>query len=387
MISPRDDNGERILIVNDDPNLQRVIAEILEKEGYELLLADGSGRAMDLLHQQPVDLILLDIVMPDLSGYDVCRRLREIPATKELPVIFLTAMDGFSSRIEGYEAGGVDYVPKPLIPSELLLRIRTHLSLRRSSRDMREKTTILDAQLKRLDQVRSGQERLLADPADYPEINAAVRFQPTLEAGGDFYDILKLSDEDFGFLVCDVSGHDLGIAYLTGAMKALSVSFTSEALSVQDTAVMLNAALRKFLDYGQYVSACYVKFSKTQMLLDVINAGHPAPFFAPHHAAAHFLDLVGDVLGIHETVTCQTSSFKVHPGDRLFLYTDGLTESWPNSNGKCGSRILGSTWLAKQVNDRSHHPLSTAVHGIVDEMLSAGQGRVDDDVILMGIEF
>ena len=155
---------------------------------------------------------------------------------------------------------------------------------------------------------------MLAHPADFARINTAVRFEPAFEAGGDFYEIVELDEGEYGLMVADISGHDLSVAYLTGALKALTASFTSEALSVDETMLMFNTALRKFLDPGRYATASYVKYSKNRQEIDLINAGHPWALFLPAAGRPHYIELSGDILGMHETISCESVRLDVRSG-------------------------------------------------------------------------
>ncbi|MCH9021971.1 MAG: SpoIIE family protein phosphatase, partial [Planctomycetes bacterium] len=381
---------ETILVVEDDPVSRKMVQQILLKNGYQVETAQNGCEAVEQVKELP-DLIVLDCMMPEMDGYEFCRYLRKTNCYADIPVIFLTAKTDTRDKVKGFHAGGTDYVTKPVCSDELLARIRTHLDLSRSRKELRRRANkserIVEHQSGRLNQVRVGQENLMSDPSGFSELNIAVRFQPTLEAGGDFYEISHLGDDMFGFMVADVSGHDLGVAYLTGALKALTASFINETLSVSETFIMLNTSLCKFLPDGSYVSVCYVKFSFSRMSLNVINAGHPNLLVLPRGQQPNYLDLVGDVLGVFDTVRCDFQSLDVQSGDRVFLYTDGLIEEYPDSQGKRGSRIFGAKEFKEQIALRSNDPLQETVDGVVDDLVERCNGKIDDDIVLMGIEF
>ena len=134
----------RVLLVDDVPANLSVLAAALEPEGYEILVANGGTAALDLAARAQPDLILLDIVMPDLDGLETCRRLQQDPATRETPVIFLTARGDVPSLVAAFQAGGVDYVVKPFQLEEVLSRARTHLRLSRLTLELREKNRTLE---------------------------------------------------------------------------------------------------------------------------------------------------------------------------------------------------------------------------------------------------
>ena len=122
----------KILIVDDVPKNIQVVANILQNEGYSMAFAQSGATAVELVRTNPFDLILLDIMMPEMDGFEVCRRLREDPNTADIPVLFLTAKTDTESLVKGFETGAVDYVTKPVKDAELLARVKTQLELHRS---------------------------------------------------------------------------------------------------------------------------------------------------------------------------------------------------------------------------------------------------------------
>ena len=116
-----------ILIVEDTSITLKVITTILSKEGYKIETAMNGKQALDIVRKVLPDVILLDIVMPEMDGYEVCRILKESPETMDVPVIFITVKDETENMLKGFEAGAVDYVTKPFNSAELLARVRTHV--------------------------------------------------------------------------------------------------------------------------------------------------------------------------------------------------------------------------------------------------------------------
>ena len=119
-----------ILAVDDRPRNLELLREVLGEEGYEVIEALSGGQALECAARKLPDLILLDVIMPDMDGYEVCRRLKSNPATADVPVIFLSADSGKESVVQGIEVGGVDYVTKPFARAELVARVNTHVTLR-----------------------------------------------------------------------------------------------------------------------------------------------------------------------------------------------------------------------------------------------------------------
>jgi PleD family two-component response regulator len=125
-----------ILVVDDDTINLRLLSRILAHEGYQVRMASGGTQAFQAIEARIPDLILLDIMMPDISGFKVCQRLKESEKTREIPVIFLSALGSIDDKVKAFGAGGVDYVTKPFQAREVIVRVATHLELRRLQRQL-----------------------------------------------------------------------------------------------------------------------------------------------------------------------------------------------------------------------------------------------------------
>lgn len=119
-----------ILLVDDVPENLQVVGNILQEENLDIAVAASGQEALEFIREDVPDLILLDVMMPGLDGFEVCRRLKTNLMTSSIPVIFLTARSETEDVVQGFEVGGVDYVTKPFRPAELRARVKTHLQLR-----------------------------------------------------------------------------------------------------------------------------------------------------------------------------------------------------------------------------------------------------------------
>jgi len=128
----------RVLIVDDTPIQLKVVISIIERQDIEVTTATSGQEALDLIESNPPDLILLDIVMPEMDGYEVCTRIKNSPAHADIPILFLTGRDESEDIIRAFDAGGADYVTKPVNPSELVARIKTHLQLGNTIAELKE---------------------------------------------------------------------------------------------------------------------------------------------------------------------------------------------------------------------------------------------------------
>ena len=120
-----------ILVVDDNPKNLNLLFGVLEKTKYDVLFASDGQSCLDLIEKEWPDLILLDVMMPGIDGFETCRRLKANKETKDIPVIFMTALSETVDKVKGMELGAVDYITKPFQPEEVLARIKTHLTMRK----------------------------------------------------------------------------------------------------------------------------------------------------------------------------------------------------------------------------------------------------------------
>ncbi|GEM_PF-209930 len=142
----------KLLIIDDVPENIGVLFNLLSGEGYEILIAEEGGSGLQTAINEQPDVILLDVMMPDMDGFEVCRRLKQNPLTQDVPVIFLTALTHMEHRLSGFRLGAVDYITKPIQHEEVSARVRTHSNLRRLQREqamhiaqLQERNAELDA--------------------------------------------------------------------------------------------------------------------------------------------------------------------------------------------------------------------------------------------------
>ena len=131
-INPGGDIPGHILIVDDEIANLKLLKELLSHEGYQVRPADHPQVAIDSALAQPPALILLDVKMPEMDGFEACRRLKQDERTREVPVVFISALHEIDDKLRGFEVGGVDYITKPFQEEEVLVRVRTHMDLRLS---------------------------------------------------------------------------------------------------------------------------------------------------------------------------------------------------------------------------------------------------------------
>lgn len=149
--------GKSILLVDDTPENLHLLAGILSKNGYTIRAASNGAAALTTIDKEQPDLILLDIMMPGMDGYEVCRKLKENEKTREIPVIFLSGLTEADDKVKAFQAGGVDYIPKPFQTEEVIIRIQTHLELQSIKSELQEQNRLFK---KEIDDRKNAEENL-----------------------------------------------------------------------------------------------------------------------------------------------------------------------------------------------------------------------------------
>ncbi|MFP4428396.1 MAG: response regulator, partial [Desulfovermiculus sp.] len=287
-----------IMIVDDEAVNRKVLQAFLQQAGFEVLVAEDGVQARETAHNRLPDLILLDIMMPGESGFETCTRLKAEPRTADIPIIFLSALDDVQSKIQGFQAGSVDYVAKPFYKEEILARVKTHLKLRHAFEQ------VIAEQAKRLEQIKQGQQKLLVHPEDDPQARYGVYYAPYYEAGGDFYDVFAVNAHTYAYFLGDISGHDLGASMITSAIKALVREYFSPLYTARESIEHINSVLRQsFFQNGRYMTAVCLLLDQRRMKATIISAGHPPLVYFSREQGPRFLESAGDVLGAFEHVS------------------------------------------------------------------------------------
>jgi len=367
-------NIPKILIVDDIPVNVDLLRQVLVAEGFRTATAQDGPSARQLSLAELPDLILLDVMMPGESGFETCAHLKSDPRTADIPIIFLSSLDDTKSKVRGLKAGGVDYVSKPVNGEEVLARVRVHLRISESNR------ALTRAARAHLENLRNAQQSILVPPEECPEASFAVFYEPLEAAGGDFYDVVSVDRDVFGYFVADVSGHGVNAAFLTSAIKALLRQYTGPLFSPEDTMRGIDSVMRQMLGKEQYLTACYAHLNRRTKRLSVVSAGHPPLIVVSSSGETRTLHANGDPLGIFSSLVIHREEITVAVGDRFFLYTDGLIESGPS-----GQRAAGIDQLVASCVLHRENSLTEAVATIAHDLRS-GANRITDDLLLLGIE-
>lgn len=373
-------SDESILIVDDQPANLRLLSQMLTERGYRVRAATSGSRALASVAAQPPTLILLDIRMKEMDGFEVCDRLKSDPRTRDIPVIFISALADVEDKVTAFQHGGVDYVTKPFHIAEVLARIETHLALRRLQAQLQEANKKFARELELAGKVQCGFR-----PTDLPQPPGwqfAAELLPARETSGDFYDIFTLPGNRLALVIADVV--DKGVAAALFMALSFSLVRTYANLYRGEPAHLCSAVnnrLRQDAHAEQFVTLFFGVLDPATGGLAYSNAGHNPPIVVTPGGKAVELNHTGPPLGILDGYTWQQTSVEVPQQGVLLLYTDGVTEA-ENGTGD----FYGRERLLAAVHERRHLPaaaLQSSLFSAVHEF-AGGYPQVDDMAVVVG---
>jgi signal transduction histidine kinase len=268
-----------LLIVDDDLLLRQAMDAFLTREGYKIRCAPNGQMALTFAREDPPDLILLDIQLPDMDGFQVCRRLKGDPQTSNIPVIFISGLEEVADKIKGFEAGGVDYITKSFQRQELLARLETHLALRRLQKQIEAQNAQLQQEIAKskraeealadrtvqLERINRELVALNAELDDFTNM-ASHDMQEPLRTLIAFSDLLR---QDVGDSLPEQAGKDL--AFITDAakrMRALIQDLLALSRAGRAAQKREKVSLRECADLALEALAMRVKETGAQIIHD-----------------------------------------------------------------------------------------------------------------------
>ena len=380
-----------VLAVDDNQSNLDVLQRRLERHGLSVVTAVNGREALEKVAAQAFDLILLDIIMPELDGYQVLLELKKDPGHRHLPVIMISALDELDSVIRCIEAGAEDYLPKPFNPTLLRARISACL----------EKKSLRDAEQRHLRTIEETKQRLdgeLAEAAHYvrsilPEpatdpLPIDWKYQPSTELGGDAFGYHWIDPDHFAVYLLDVCGHGVGASLLSVTAINVIRSGSLPHTDFRDPGAVLsalNVAFPMEKQNNMYFTIWYGVFHAPSRTLRHASGGHPpALLLTPDDTGGqqcHRLRAPGLIIGAMDDIVYQSHSCHLPPGSRLLVLCDGCYEIT-----RPDGRVLEFDEFADFMKQHGAEPdglerLETWVRDL------NGPGPLDDDFSIVRILF
>lgn len=323
-------DDSRVLIVDDNEFNRKSLSLLLVRSGIRNLdfAADGVEGLAKTDSFRP-DLILLDVAMPNMDGLEMCRRLRASERHSDLPILFQTALDRDEEQVACFNAGGSDFISKPIKPGECMARVRHQLERRKLFHDL---TAFRERVQKELHHAHAMQMSLLPEPRRLEEIGRRhgldifSHFETSSELGGDLWSVFEIDDDRVGFLIVDFAGHGITAAINTFRLHTLFERLPARGVEPAEWLTRLNGALKDVLPTGQFATAFYCILDKRTNVLTFAGAGAPNPLLRGEDGEWTALDSSGLLLGISRRAVYRDQRVTLPHGGALLLYSDALIE-------------------------------------------------------------
>jgi serine phosphatase RsbU (regulator of sigma subunit) len=371
----------KILVVDDTPSNIQSLAATLKPAGYQVLVATNGQQALDVMAKVRPDLILLDIMMPIMDGFEACANIKANADWHDIPIIFLTAKTETADLVKGFELGAVDYVSKPFNAHELMARVHTHLTVDRLRTSVSEKNAALEKAQQQmsaeLDLARAMQVAIL--PSRFPAAagcDGAARMLPATTMGGDFYDFIELPGGRIGLVMADVSGKGVPAAFFMAVARTNLNALAATASGPADCLQRTNDVLLTQNPMDLFVTVFYAVFDPATGVLTYSNGGHNPPLLRRANGQVEMLtSAAGLVLGMFPA-SYDEDMAQLAPGDTLVLYTDGVTEAF-----NVDVQMYEEARLVERVRDDGGATAKGLVTAIFDSVIGfSGAAPQSDDI-------
>ncbi len=369
---------QKILVVDDEPLNINILVDLLKGE-YKMMAAKNGLQALKAARSKnKPDLILLDIMMPEMDGYEVCATLKSDEATKDIPIMFVSAMNEDSDETKGFELGAIDYITKPISPSILKARVQTQLELKKAQQ-------LIKAQQERMqDELNIARDiQLSMVPKSFPEydsIDIYAQLEPAREIGGDLYDVFMIDNESLCLCVGDVSGKGAPAALFMAMAKTLIKSYASSDLSTASIVTRVNDELCLNNDESLFVTLFVSILNINTGELRYTNAGHNYPYIIKEDKTLITINQKhGPIVAAMDELIYKEDTLTLDKNDTLFLFTDGVTEAMNADEELYGEERL-ENFLAKSDVRDVKQTINSLLKDI--ELYEDGNPQTDDITLL-----
>jgi sigma-B regulation protein RsbU (phosphoserine phosphatase) len=386
-------NQGHILVVDDHKTNRLKISLAVKKLGHTADMAEDGRQALEMLRAQPFDVVLLDIIMPELDGYQVLEEMKSDSTLRDIPVIVISAQDELESMIKGIELGAEDYLPKTFNPILLKARIGACLEKKRLRDQQAAYLAQIDTENKRksaeLEQARQIQRSMLpASPPTLPYLDIAAWQQTASEVGGDYYDFFSQDHDKHLIILGDATGHGVSSALMVSMTKALLLAHSGHDIAT--LLEKLNSILYK-LNLGKQLNMALLLLeisvtSDGRVAVRASGGGIPPIYILQAAGTIEEEMISGLPLGITNEAIYQSTEFTLNSGEVILLMSDGVIERF-NATGE----FLGYERLSKKLQqiDPARLTAKDILEGIIqvgDEWAAGHPLRDDVTLVVMKVK-
>lgn len=394
----------RILVADDDADIRTLLARRLTDWGHEPVLAEDGEQAWALVMDQGIQMVITDWIMPIVDGLELCRRIRSVPLEHYVYVLMLTARDRKADLIQGLDAGADDFLTKPFNRDELRVRLKAGERILRLEHDLAERNEklsrayeVIENDLEAAAQIQAS--LLPPNHSTLGDLDFHWIFMPSAFVAGDTLDYFALGPDHVGFYLLDVAGHGVPSAMLSVTLSRFLSPVTrlgrpfltcleeggaqgQQTPSPARTVLDLNERFQATGDTVQYFTMVHGLLETRTGRGLLCQAGHPHPLLVPKDGPIQTLGRGGFPVGMLPQADYEDVAFTLGPGDRLFLYSDGVTEGADAHGREFSSERLMN--ILQESRDRKAQDLVSFIETALRE--HNGQAGFKDDVTLLCLE-
>ncbi|WP_242280410.1 fused response regulator/phosphatase [Bacillus cereus group sp. BfR-BA-01428] len=337
-----------ILIVDDNPVNIFVIEKILKQAGYQDLVSLNSAQELfeyiqfgkDSSRHNEIDLILLDIMMPEIDGLEVCRRLQKEEKFKDIPIIFVTALEDANKLAEALDIGAMDYITKPINKVELLARMRVALRLKSELNWHKEQEENLRNELDLATQV---QRNLLSSPLREEHIKIEASYLPSFKLAGDMYYWYKIDENRYGIILLDVMGHGVSASlvcmFISSVLRETIKCLIDPELVMKDLNKYMTLLHNENDNIPYYFTAIYLVVNTEDRTIEYVNAGHPSGYVLVDETNVVELNRGSCAVGFFDEIKVEKTVIPFEKNAQIVLFTDGVLEAIANDEFEAEERL------------------------------------------------
>jgi len=374
----------KILIVDDMDLMRRMIGMCLTRGGFEnLSFAVDGDEALTMIKADTPDLVVLDLNMPKVSGYEVCKNLRADSDYDSLPILVQSASEAPEERVEVFKSGATDFVSKPINQPELLARVRMHLEnkfLIHSLKDFRQNMETELGMAREMQKALLPEQRVLDEIEEVSATRVESFYQASFELGGDLWGCWLLPGDKLGFFVLDITGHGVGAALNTFRVHATMGRFKKSRENPAEFLTDLNRVLSATFALGQFATMFYATLDYKTGELVYAGAGAPRPMVISKNKV-RLLDSSGIPVGVIKEPKYENITDHLDVGESIFCYSDVLVEAiLPDG------QMLGEAGLVEWVEEIAENEgRKKVVSSLLDRFFGSQPGDLPDDLTAVAI--
>lgn len=381
-----------VLIIDDQEANTKIAQFYLESVGYENVHTTNSGeKGVELAKEIQPDLIILDIIMPGMSGFTACRKIKLIPECQNIPILFFSSLDDSQTRTKGYRLGAVDYVAKPLQKNELIARTDAHIQnglLYRSLSAYVEKVNEDMSQAKHAQIELLPNEQKLASIKKNYELEVNACFKTCYELAGDYWTVEDLGDGRIVIMMADFTGHGVAASLNTVRLHAFIQEFSDMLYSdIEQFTLKINQRLKQTIPLEDFATFVCAVFDTTKNEINYIGCGNPPIAIIPSDSdeSCQFISCEGLPLGIEDSENMNLEKHKVvlNEGDSLMFFSDALIETRHKDNNE----MWGLHKLLQKLNDIKLQYTYPNLDDILETFNETAQQPLLDDLTILHIVY